>query len=130
MNTKKGAKSERIKSCILKGRATISHYSNKIIAARIQIINFDCNCDIKCAALFSEEQKQEFFNHYNSLKSHEQQYLFLKSMVIPVNNNSNDKKNQKFEYFIETKCEKNEVKIFFSHSKTFIKYEMLKIIIF
>lgn len=40
MNTKKGAKSERIKSCILKGRATISHYSNKIIAARVQTTKF------------------------------------------------------------------------------------------
>jgi hypothetical protein len=77
MNPKIGSKRERIKSCILKGRPTILHYSNKIKPARVQSINFNCNWGIKCETLFSEEQKQELFNRYNSFKSHEQQYLFL-----------------------------------------------------
>jgi hypothetical protein len=42
-------------------------------------------------------------------------------MVISVNNNSNQNQNKKFEYFIETKCDKNEVKIFPLISKTFTK---------
>jgi hypothetical protein len=82
------------------------HYSNKIKPAKVETINFNCNCGIKCVTLFSEEQKQQFFDRHNSFKSDEQQYLFLKSMVIPVNN-----KNKKFEYFTETNCDKNKVKI-------------------
>ena len=41
------------------------------------------------------------FNDYNGLDSHSKQYLFLKSLVIPVGKPEN--KIQKFEYFIETK---------------------------
>ncbi len=45
---------------------------------------------------FSDQQKQEIFNRYNSFKSHDQQYVFLKSLVISVKNNSIDNKTQKF----------------------------------
>jgi hypothetical protein len=41
MNWIKIAKREKIKFCILKGRQTISHYSNKIIAATVQTIDFE-----------------------------------------------------------------------------------------
>jgi len=102
MNSKKGVKRQKIKSCILKGRPIISHYSNQIIPARVQTIDFDCECKIKCSKTFSDRQKQKIFNRYNCFKSHDQQYIFLKSLVIPVKNNSIDNKNQKFEYLIET----------------------------
>ncbi len=111
MKPKKISKKIQIKAAILEGKQHFAHKSGKIIPARIQTNNIDCSCEIKCKTTLSDEQKRQFFNRYNSLKSHEQQYFFLKSMVIPVTNTG--KKIQKFEYFIETQSEKNEVKILF-----------------
>jgi hypothetical protein len=66
----------------MKGRPTISDYSYKIIPARDQTIDFDCECKIKCSKIFSDQQKQKIFNCYSSLKSYDQQYVFLKSLII------------------------------------------------
>ncbi len=33
--------------------------------------------------LFTENQLQDIFNRFNSMKSYSEQYLFLKSLVIP-----------------------------------------------
>jgi hypothetical protein len=68
MNPKIGSKRERIKSCILKGRTTILLYSNEIKPARVETINFNCNCGIKCATLFSEEQNYKAPQFCNELK--------------------------------------------------------------
>jgi hypothetical protein len=56
----------------------------------LQTLVFNCFCEKKCSNLLTESQKIEVFNRYNSLKSHSEQYLFLKSLVIPDNNS--DKK--------------------------------------
>jgi hypothetical protein len=61
MNSKKGVKRQKIKSCILKGKPTISHYSIKIIVVRVQTIDFDCECKIKCSKIFSDQQKTRDF---------------------------------------------------------------------
>jgi hypothetical protein len=69
-SNKKVYKREIIKNKILSGSGHKTHYTNKDIEPRRQSTNVLCNCDIKCANLFSENQKQEIFNRYNSLKSH------------------------------------------------------------
>ncbi len=53
------------------------------------------------------ELKNEVFNTYNALNSDWEQYLFLKSLAIAIDNK--DKKNLNFDYNIEIKSEENEV---------------------
>jgi len=91
----------------LKGRQHFAHRSGKVIPSRKQTLIFDCFCEIKCSNLLNENQKIEVFKRYNDLQSHKEQYLYLKSLVIPVDNNN---KIKKFEYFIEAKSEENSVK--------------------
>jgi hypothetical protein len=102
-------KRERIKNDILKGKQHLAHYSDKLMPARVQKSFFECDCPTKCSSILTDNQKKEVFERYNSLKSHSEQYLFLKTVVIPIN--SNDKKRREFHYFIEYKSNENEVKI-------------------
>jgi hypothetical protein len=100
-------KKENVKKAILKGEQYVTHYSNKLIAAKKQLIDFDCKCKIKCATTLTFNQKKEIFDRYYALKSHSQQFLFLKPLVIPITYNKT--KYQKMHYFIETKSENNQV---------------------
>jgi hypothetical protein len=107
---KKGNKCDKIKSDVIKGRQHFAHKSGSLILERKQTLVFNCFCEKKCSNLLTESQKIEVFNRYNNLKSHSEQYLFLKSLVIPDNNI--DKKNLKFNYYIEARSEEKEVKIY------------------
>jgi hypothetical protein len=104
---KKLYKREITKNKILSGSGHKTHYTNRDIDPRTQSTNFLCNCGIRCANLFSENQKQEIFKKYNSLKSHSQQYSLLKSLVIP--SEKQRKVRQKFDYFLEVSEIGNEV---------------------
>ena len=109
MITNKCSKRKQIKDSILKGASHVTHRSAKVVPQRVQTIDFDCNCQIKCSLTLNQLQKQEIFNRYNALPSHEQQYALLKSLVIPVFDKTRNR--QKFEYFIESKSDTNEVNI-------------------
>ena len=84
---------EKTKIKILKGSGHKAYNSNKYIEPRSQSIDIQCNCEIKCSNLFSVNQKQELFKQYNSLRSHEEQHLFLKSLVMPSTNSRKFGKN-------------------------------------
>jgi hypothetical protein len=80
---KNKSKRESTKNKILSGSGHETHYSKKFIEQRKQSINTSCNCGIKWMNLFTENQLQDIFNRFNSMKSYSEQYLFLKSLVIP-----------------------------------------------
>jgi hypothetical protein len=106
--SKKGKKCDKIKSDIIKGKQHFTHKSEKLIIEKKQTLIFDCFCKTKCSNLLTESQKIEVFNRYYALKSDSEQYLFLKSLVIPI---YNENKKSKFDYYIEVKSEEKEVKI-------------------
>jgi len=91
----------------LSGKEHLTHYSNKLIPEKRQVLEFDCKCEIKCASVFSNDQKIDLFKRYYSLKSHAEKYLFLKNLVIP--NNNKVLKRKKFDYYIETFDNVNKV---------------------
>ncbi len=59
-SNKKVYKREIIKNKILSGSGHKTHYTNKDIEPRRQSTNVLCNCDIKCANLFSEIKNKRF----------------------------------------------------------------------
>lgn len=97
-----------IKSKILSGREHYTHISKKYVPSRQQIVNFHCSCELQCAQLFTDEEKKEIFTNYYSLKSHNEQHSFLKSLVIPENNKT---KKKIFKYFLETTKSGTNVKL-------------------
>jgi len=76
-------KKENVKKAILKGEQYVTHYSNKLIAAKKQLIDFDCKCKIKCATTLTFNQKKEIFDRYYALKSHSQQFYFSNHWLFP-----------------------------------------------
>jgi hypothetical protein len=107
MISKKVYKKELIKNKILKGSGHQTHNSEKYIESKKQRIDILCNFEIKCENLFTEIQLRDVFNRYYSLKSHNEQHLFLKSLVIPSKKET--KIRQNFNYFIEVINNENEV---------------------
>jgi hypothetical protein len=108
MNSKKKLKKREItKNKIISGKGHKCHYNDKYIGPRIQSTNTLCKCQPKCENLFTDNQKLEIFNRYNSLNTHDEQYLLLQSLVIPSKNQP--KLRQKFDYFIEAKDNENQV---------------------
>jgi hypothetical protein len=107
MNSKKFNKRELIKNKIIKGSGRQTHYNEKYIEPKTQKINTLCNCEIKCANLFTEFELKDVFNRYYSLKSHNEQHLFSKSLVIPSKKEIKIRHN--FDYFIEVINDGNEV---------------------
>jgi hypothetical protein len=116
---KKVYKREGIKNQILSGSGHKTHYTNKEIEPRKQLTTVLCSCEIKCANLFSETQKQEIFKRYNSLKSHSEQYLLLKSLVIP--SEKEKKIRQKFDYYLEVNDNDMENEVYLSFRIRFFK---------
>jgi hypothetical protein len=62
MNSKKFNKRELIKNKIIKESGQQTHYSGKYIEPKTQKMNTLCNCEIKCANLFTELQLKDAFN--------------------------------------------------------------------
>ena len=58
-------------------------------------------------SLFTNEQKLQVFKQYNSLKTHEQQYLYLQKLVVKSENQP--KVRQKFDYYFEVNEIGNDV---------------------
>jgi hypothetical protein len=99
-------KREFIKKCIIAGKEHSTHYSNKILPSKTQNTTFTCICEPQCVFKFTEYQLNEIFNRYYSLKTHNEQHLFLKSLVIPCDIKN---KRTKFNYFLEVKENANTV---------------------
>jgi siroheme synthase (precorrin-2 oxidase/ferrochelatase) len=102
------SKHKDISKAIIGGEEHSTHRFNKIISAKKQIIDFNCKCKPKCANVLTNDQKLEVFKRYYSLKSHNEQHLFLKSLLIPLNK-ANGRKTQKNQYFLESKSDIHEV---------------------
>ena len=71
ISNKQNYKCERTKCKIISGSGHQTHCSNKYIEPSKQLIDISCNCEVKCASLFTNKQKLQVFKQYNSLKTHE-----------------------------------------------------------
>jgi len=68
---------ELIKQNILSGKEHKSHNNKKLIPSRRQCLAFSRKC--KCYA-FSNEQLRYVFKQYYDLKSHSEQYAYLRGI--------------------------------------------------
>jgi hypothetical protein len=100
----KNWKRNKIKSDVIKGKQHFAHKIANLILETKQTLNFDCFCKTKSESFINWESK---FSIYNALNSDWEEYLFLKWLVIAIDNE--DKKILKFDYYIELKSQQNEV---------------------
>jgi hypothetical protein len=67
---------EIIKQNVLSGKEHKSHNNKNLIPSRRQCLAFSCKC--KCYAKFSDQQLRYAFKQNYDLKSHSQQYAYLR----------------------------------------------------
>jgi uncharacterized protein YueI len=106
MSSNKVNKKEETKRNIISGSERQTHYTNRRIEPKRQKINL-CNCAIKCVNLFTENQLKEIFDRFYSLKTHNEQNLFLNLLV--THSERVTKIRQQFDYHLEVNIIGNEV---------------------
>jgi hypothetical protein len=103
----KNWKRDKIKSDVIKGKQHFAHKS-AIRFSKPNRLSILIVLQNKVTIIYwLRIKKIEVFSACNALNSDWEQYLFLKSLVIAIDNEN--KKNLKFDYYIEVKSQQNEV---------------------